>query len=365
MMKKKLVTLFVGVMLANAVVAPIIEVSAANENVQIVSQTGQSEPLIIGFYDKNRWDNKQINVKDAWNTLNKTNSTKKIKIAVIDCGVQMNHPALQNILDKKKSVDITQKDTSKNYKLLTSLKDKDSAKGQYTGTHGTKVTGVLASMALGFDKNKCPYEVMVIKCDATYNDDLHISKSFLPEAIRYAVNNGANVINISYVNYTDGRDPFTQKEKEKLNDRIQWAIDKNVCIVAAAGNHKGTKPNYPAAFSGVIGVGATDRSMNVSSYSNTSEAVDIYAPGGDTDARNWLCLAFPTTMGKKTGYIHGYRTSYATPHVTATVAMMLSVNPKLTPAEVQKILQKTAQKNSKGKKVLDAGAAVKKAAAGN
>ena len=363
MMKKKLVALLVGAMLVNAVVAPVTEVSAANEDVEMVSEIGQTQSLSDKFYNKNRWDNKQINVKGAWNILNKTNSAKKIKIAVIDCGVQMNHPALQGILDKKKSVDITQKDTSKKYKLLTSLKDKDSAKGQYTGTHGTKVTGVLASMALGFDRNKCPYEVMVIKCDATYDDNLHISKSYLPEAIRYAVNNGANVINISYVNYTNGRDPFTQEEKDELSVEIKKALDRNICIVAAAGNHKGTKPNYPAAFSGVIGVGATDRNMNVSSYSNTSTAVDIYAPGGDTDANNWLCLAFPTTMGKKTGYIHGYRTSYATPHVTATVAMMLSVNPDLTPAEVQKILKSTAQKNSKGKKVLDAGAAVKKAAA--
>jgi subtilisin family serine protease len=185
---------------------------------------------------------------------------------------------------------------------------------------------------------------MAIKCDKTFGADRHITKNYLTKAIDYAVNNGAEVINISYSAEKSDYDKFSE-----LETSIKKAIAANVCVVCSAGNDSSTKVRYPAGFSGVIGVGATWKNGKLTKYSNESSAVDIVAPGGYSNSDGaQMFVTSPTTINSN-GYRYSYGTSYATPHVSGTVAMMLSIHYGLTPAQILYRLQSRSTETVTGR----------------
>ena len=302
------------------------------------------------FTNSKQWHLEKINIAPAWNKFNSINAAMVVTVAVIDCGVQINHPDLTNVVNRNYSVDVTQKDSNENYKKLKNLADTPSANGQYTGYHGTKVAGIIlaegnnghfgagvASIASdSFYRNT--FELMAIKCDNSVDQDRHINKAYLHRAIHYAVSHGAEVINISYSaleNDYDGLNADNDNCFSKLRSKIQDALDVRVCVVCAAGNDgKSNNKRYPAAFDGVIGVGAVDYTYNLTSYTNSStDNVDIVAPSGNkTSAYNMYSIT-PTTINSNGCAKNCWGTSYATPQVSATLAMMISINYNLTPAQ--------------------------------
>ena len=289
------------------------------------------------FNTNEQWYFKNIDLPRASRELNKERSATEIWVAVIDCGVQMNHPDLKGNLLTRYSVDVT----PKNIKKLINCTDRKSKEGQYTGSHGTRVAGIIAARAnngrLGAGVASAGSEesfgsickIMAIKCDDSVGSGRHITKAYLAKAINYAVTEGAEVINISYSALKDDykANDFTDVEKA-----IKRAIAADVCVVASAGNDGSSKPRYPAAFKGVIGVGATLPNNKMAAYSNRSTAVDIVAPGGQEGVKMILSTC-PTTI-KASGHSEGRGTSYATPQVAGTVALMKSIHYELTPAQV-------------------------------
>lgn len=319
------------------------------------------------FNEDVQWHMKTIDIPRAWKKLKTMDGNSEIWVAVIDCGVQMNHPDLKGNLLTNYSVDVTQDN-----KKLIDCPDKKSEMGQYTGSHGTMVAGMIAAkssnstmgagVASYFDKEKdiSACKIMAIKCDDSLDEDRHITKKHLAKAINYAVSHGAEVINISY---SAPQVDYTAADFKAVENAIKRAMEVNTCVVAAAGNDGSTKLRYPAAFDNVIGVGATQPNNEMTTYSNQSEAVDIVAPGGETDVKKIFSTA-PTTLTRY-GYGYGRGTSYATPQVAATVAMMRSINYELTPKQMLTRLQGRSTVTVKGTigeskefKLLNAGKSV-------
>jgi len=137
-------------------------------------------------------------------------------------------------------------------------------------------------------------------------------------AITWAVDHGANVLNISVVVGTDDR---------TLRRAVARAIDKGVVVVASVGNsHGDSGPDptpYPAAYHGVIGVGSIDSTGERSSTSEVGDFLDVVAPGGGVTADR-----LPSGLASFDG------TSFAVPYVAATAALVRQEFPHLDPDQV-------------------------------
>jgi subtilisin family serine protease len=132
--------------------------------------------------------------------------------------------------------------------------------------------------------------------------------------IRWAVDHGAQIINLSLGGYSD---TFVER------DAIAYAIAHGVVVVAAMGNDNTATPSYPAAYAGVVSVAATDQLDKRASFSNMGPHVDVSAPGVGIFSTVWND-SFATMSG----------TSMAAPHVSGVAALVRSCNQSLTGAQV-------------------------------
>ncbi|WP_052442912.1 S8 family serine peptidase [Streptacidiphilus neutrinimicus] len=146
---------------------------------------------------------------------------------------------------------------------------------------------------------------------------------YTTKAIRYAVDHGAEVINMSI----GGPDNDSVTEAA-----VAYAEEHNVVLVAAAGNDGISDPQYPASYPGVIKVGAVDKTGKLWSKSDTggitvvAPGVSVLGDGGDSD----------------TGYRMGDGTSFATAYVSAIAALYRSAHPNLTAGQIVNYIIKTA-----------------------
>lgn len=144
------------------------------------------------------------------------------------------------------------------------------------------------------------------------------------ESIRWAVDNGADVINLSVVYYQDDA---------ALKSAIAYAAQKDVVVVAAAGNKNGdgNPVPYPASYDGVIGVGAIGEDGQIQPFSQRGPYVDLVAPGAK------VLMAAP-----ERGHQEDAGTSYATPFVAAAAALIRQYWPDLKAPQVAERLIATA-----------------------
>ena len=147
-------------------------------------------------------------------------------------------------------------------------------------------------------------------------------------ALRYAADNGADVVNMSLGGLPQG--------PSFVDDAVQYAIGKGVIVVIASGNDgQGAQVAYPGRIPGAIAVGAVGPTDERKGYSNGGGALSVVAPAGITTAYY--------KGGKYEAGVEG--TSLSTPEVTGLVGLMLAINPDLTPAEAKSILEQTADKD--------------------
>lgn len=148
--------------------------------------------------------------------------------------------------------------------------------------------------------------------------------------IRYAVDHGAKVINMSLGAAVD--DPV-------VAEQVTYALDHGVTVVAAAGNDGCNCLSYPARYPGVIAVGATTSSDARASFSNVGTQLDLVAPGYN------VCSSLWTPLTPTNGYSCGLAgTSFSSPLVAGAAGLLLSQNPSLTPAQVSNALTASATK---------------------
>ncbi|PIR76136.1 MAG: hypothetical protein COU32_03765 [Candidatus Magasanikbacteria bacterium CG10_big_fil_rev_8_21_14_0_10_42_10] len=165
----------------------------------------------------------------------------------------------------------------------------------------------------------------------------------LDEAIRYAVDNGADVINMSLVGPTS----------EDLRSAIEYAYEKGVVIVAAAGNSRqdlNQSPLYPLCEDAglseqhILGVSSINEAHQISPFSNYgSSCIDITAPGDGVTST----VRFSPTNGLHDQYIGGWHgTSFAAPLVSGTAALIKVIEPSWGPKEIYTAILSTVQHTS-------------------
>jgi serine protease len=180
----------------------------------------------------------------------------------------------------------------------------------------------------------------------------------IARGVRFAVNHGARVINLS-LEFPGG---ITASDIPELISALHYAARRGVVVVAAAGNEAHAAAAYPARAQGVIAVGATTERGCLASYSNYGTGVALVAPGGGPDAnlpgdpncnpqapggRDVFQVTFLGTSPRRFGIPSGYEgTSMATPHVAAAAALVIAsgvLGRHPTPAQVVARLRATAR----------------------
>lgn len=208
--------------------------------------------------------------------------------------------------------------------------------GDFTMVHGTHVAGLIG--AVGNNGKGVSGVAPVVKLMAVkiFDREGHLgSQSASLKSIYYAVNNGARLINCSW-----GRRGLpTSLEK----DAIQYAEDRGVIVVAAAGNSNLDAAGFsPAGIPAVVTVASTDSQDQLSQFSNWGDSIDFAAPGGNGDVDNPIDLILSTFPRAHNNYGELFGTSMAAPFVTGLAALVLSVNLEFTKEQVLKFMREGA-----------------------
>lgn len=257
-----------------------------------------------------QWNLSRIGAQTAWDV---ERGDPGVTIAVLDSGVDLQHPDLAGRLDTSIDYDFVSDDT---------YADDDYG-------HGTHVAGVIAAASdnlrdvagIAHGCTLLPVRVLDGRGAGTDTD--------VAEGIRYAVDRGASIINLSL---------GTQVAARVLEDAVDYAVANDVVVVAAAGNLGTEGLQYPAAYPDVIAVGATQRDNDLAPVSQHGSELDVVAPG-----INVISLR-PVTgpaAGLPTGMLSG--TSVAAPHATGVAALVRSEHPTWTAAVVAERLTATAE----------------------
>ena len=289
----------------------------------------QEEPL-----QDQQWGLAKVRAPAAWEV---TRGRPGIVVAVLDTGTDLEHPELApRLWDNPGEVAGNGADDDRNG-FTDDIHGWDFRDGDKRpddlGYHGTMVSGVVAAAIDGQGvAGVAPgVRLMPIRvCDDSCPDGDVIA------ALAYAVNNGADVVNISL-----GRAPLGDDIDAPLRQAVQAAGDAGLLVVAAAGNQAtdaDENPLVPAAFPGnaIVSVAATEPDDGLASYSNWgSESVDLGAPG--TNIVSTTPLDYDASPGH--GSLSG--TSPATPHVAAAAALIRSANPVRIAFLVRKTMRAT------------------------
>jgi len=224
------------------------------------------------------------------------NQGEGIKVAVIDTGINYLHEDLQA-----------------NYKGGYDFVNKDSDPFDDNG-HGTHCAGIIAAAdnniaVVGVAPKASLYALKVLNSAGSgYTSDIIA-------AIQWAISNGINVISMSL---------GSSVGSTALQQACDAAFTSGIVVVAAAGNNGaariGTNILYPARYTNVIAVGATDQNNLRASFSNTGPELDLMAPGVNIIS-DYIDVTPNDGMNRDTLYMSG--TSMATPHVAGTVALIL------------------------------------------
>lgn len=245
------------------------------------------------------WGIKKIGAPKVW----RYSKGKGVKVGIIDTGIDLSHPDLKDNI----------KET---YGVLT-CKNIDDDNG-----HGTHVAGTIAAIDNNIGVIGVSPEIEIYSAKA-FNRRGRGRVSHIIESVTWCIKKKVDIINMSF--------GFSIKSIA-LEKAIKQAHRHNILMVAAAGNSGGeNKVMYPAKYSEVLAVAASDRKNNIASFSSGGPEVDIIAPGVDITS---------TYKGGKYRRLSG--TSMAAPHVTGAAALMISLS-KLKPKHVKMLLSNTAQ----------------------
>ncbi|MGC6586227.1 S8 family peptidase [Paenibacillus sp. Dod16] len=260
------------------------------------------------------WGIKQIKAPQTWSI----STGHRMKIAVIDTGVDFAHPDLKYSLTR--GINLV-------HRNIPPYDDNG---------HGTHISGTIAAAnstqgMIGVAPRSVVYPVKAFD----HNGSAFVSDIIL--AIDWCVRAEIDIINMSFGMQTRSR---------TLLDIVGKANQAGVIIVASSGNDgKRRTADYPARYPQTISVGATDRNRKIPSFSNRGQFVDIYAPG-DKIVSAWLQGKYHEMSG----------TSMATSHVSGAIALLLAQKPDLKKtATIKALLRRTSSplKLKKGYSVSD------------
>ena len=275
----------------------------AERNALLRALTVPDDPI----YKEFQWGLRKIGMEAVWDV---TTGSPDVIVAVLDTGVDEAHPDLEpNVVE--------------GYDFVN-----DDPDAWDDSSHGTHVAGVIAALgnnAEGTAGMAWGSKIMPIKVldSKGLGPDAAVSKGII-----YAVENKAKIINLS---------SGTQYQSRLLDEAVRYAERRGVLVVAAAGNtgDKGNEVIYPAAYSTVMAVAATDEKDAAPPFSQRQPYVAISAPGVDVPGPAWRDAG-------NGPYILHTGTSAAAPHVSGLAALLLSVKADLTPPQIREIITSTA-----------------------
>ena len=257
-----------------------------------------------GFYQSNGC---HINAPEAWGI---GTGSSNVVVAVVDTGVDYNHPDIKdNYLKDEEGNPI-----GKNF--INNNDDPMDDHGH--GTHCAGTIGGVGNNGKGVVGVCWNVSIMAVKCLSASGSG---SATSVSKSIEWAADNGADVISMSL---------GSSQPSSAVEDAVNHAYDKGVVVIAAAGNSGSSEKHYPAAYENVISVGATDKNDKRADFSTYGSWIDVAAPGVD------ILSTLPSNKyGTKSG------TSMACPHVAGLAGLLLSKNPSLSTINVRDILRST------------------------
>ncbi|MFF7451371.1 MULTISPECIES: type VII secretion-associated serine protease mycosin [unclassified Streptomyces] len=293
-----------------------------------------------------QWALDAMHTQEAW----QTTRGKGVTVAVLDTGVEEDHPDLVgNVLDGKDMVGF------------------GAGRGDRAwARHGTAMAGIIAGhghgvgngdgvMGIAPEAKILPVRVILEDGDPARGKARNTRGNALAEGIRWAADHGADVINLSL-----GDDSKSAHPEPAEDEAVQYALKKGSVVVASAGNggDKGDHISYPAAYPGVIAATAVDKYGTRASFSTRRWYATVSAPGDK------VVIADPDHK-----YYEGWGTSAAAAFVSGAVALVKGAHPGLTPAQIKQLLEDTARNapvggrdDSRGYGFVDPAAAIKAAA---
>lgn len=243
---------------------------------------------------------------DAWSL---SLGSSDVLVAVLDSGVSLSHPDLAGHWTDG----------------VNTLSPGASFDDNFSTSHGTYCSGIISAAfnnslgVAGLAPNCKILPVKVVNGAAG-------SESTVAAGLLWATDAGASVANMS-LGFSTGGSAF--------RDAVVYANTAGCVLVSSTGNAPGSAIGFPAKWSEVIAVGATDNRDFAAAFETTGPEMDIAAPG-------MSIYTTSDTWSVPNGYAFQSGTSMAAPFVTATAALMRSVNRSLTPTQVQAILESTA-----------------------
>lgn len=298
----------------------------------VAAPTDPNDPYFTSStpYQFNLKDEHGIHVRAAWDA---GLTGEGVTVAVIDSGVNPYH------------VDAPLKMARGRYYFY-----REEADGPYTLTlngvtkkygyyssdyivddvgHGTMVSGIIAAQTdnatgiAGIAPN-----VTIIPIRSFTNTAGHVGglTSNLINGINYAVENGADIINMSW---------GIRSNSDTLKTAIDNAAQAGCILIAAVGNDGDGTVQYPAAWDNVIGVGATDRDGYLSNFSQRNASVSVCAPGGSKSGRQIYSLSYRSNNS----LLASDGTSFSAPAVAAAAALLKEADPTMTQAGFLSLLE--------------------------
>ena len=246
----------------------------------------------------NQWYHKVINDTAAWNK----NDGSGVIVGVVDTGIDTDHEDLKN-------------------KIYLADKCGRAATEEDEYGHGTHVAGIIASEAknnVGGAGVAPGVEIYSVNVGNPASSTEYITTSSFLSGIKKAVNEGADVVNISLgFDYTPDSSTL-----EAMQEVFDYAYEMGTTVIASAGNTASSEYHYPAALEHVISVGASTRDGELAYYSAYGDWVDIVAPGS---------TIYSTVPGGGYGYKSG--TSMAAPIVAGAAALIYASDKDLRDAD--------------------------------
>jgi thermitase len=261
------------------------------------------EPNDPYYGDGTQWGPQKIQASLAWNLCT---GDPNVVIAIIDSGVDPNHPDLAGKL-------VT------GYNFLDGSTDTTDDYG-----HGTHVAGIAAAATdngVGIAGVAFDSWIMPLKVYNKYTSALY---SRIANAMTYAADHGAKVISVSLGNYS-----FSSN----LQSAVNYAWNAGCVLVGSAGNNNRSDPLYPAAYDNVIGVSATDQNDSRASWSNYGSYISVAAPGVSIYSTYW---------NDGSTYVHMSGTSMAAPHVAGLAALLFAQDGTRSNATVRSLVESSA-----------------------
>lgn len=267
-----------------------------------------------------QWYLDRMQAERVW----KVSTGKGITVAVLDGGVNASAPELKGMVLKGRNFAEPKKDAR-----------------QDPEGHGTAMAMLIAGNGGNNEgiKGLAPdARILPLTVAGTTKESGTRNVHAFAEAIRYAADSDARILNISmgYEYYT-----LESGERELIQQAVDYAVARGKLLFAAAGNNatEGNEASYPAASKGVAGVGAVDDSFTVTKFSTHGPQIALAAAGDD----------IPIHCTKGPGYCKSWGTSQATAITSASAALIWAKHPSWTGNQVLRVMMQTAAKPTEGK----------------